>query len=287
MTGLLAKSLFTAAIDPALIDDSDRLRPISEAGAALMAASIEKDGGQIQAIMVRPARPPEVREGCEFALVVGGHRLAGCRLLGRKVKADVFDLTRAEARIIEVDENLHRVELTQLDRSIFLLASKQAHEEVYPETAHGGDRKSRKSKDEIKWQSLPLDRKRFTEVFAERLDLGERSIRAAIALAAALSPDAIAALRASGIADNFSELKSFASHSPETQEHFATLLAKGEARDVKGLRIAAGLDVPPAIDAQEVLFNKLVELYGRANQRTKRRFEEHAGLVFGNQVRAG
>lgn len=157
---------------------------------------------------------------------------------------------------------------------------KLAWEEAYPETAHGGDRKSLMAKVKIKSQTLRPDfGSRFSSDAVAKVGLSERTIQADIALAGALSSAALADLRRTDLVDNFAELRRFAAHEPADQVLLASKLAAGEARTVAQARVAAGIASPIERDAQDVLFNKLVELYGRANAKTKRRFEVHAGLV--------
>jgi hypothetical protein len=48
--------------------------------------------------------------------------------------------------LAEIDENLVRNELTELEQGVQLARRKQLYEQKYPETRHGGDRKSEESK---------------------------------------------------------------------------------------------------------------------------------------------
>lgn len=88
--------------------------------------------------------------------------------------------TDDEARLEEVMENLGRNELKVLDRCHHLYELKQVHERLHPETAHGGDRKSK-----IKTQKLRLDPE-SSEVFgfaastAEKIGLSRRAIELAV-----------------------------------------------------------------------------------------------------------
>lgn len=58
------------------------------------------------------------KKGERYILVAGRHRIEACRKLGREhVQATIVSMTNAEARMWEIAENLHRAELTKLQRS--------------------------------------------------------------------------------------------------------------------------------------------------------------------------
>jgi len=60
---------------------------------------------------------PSSRAEC-YVLVAGLHRLEACRRLGMAhVDARIIDLDETERRLWEISENLHRAELTALERS--------------------------------------------------------------------------------------------------------------------------------------------------------------------------
>jgi ParB family chromosome partitioning protein len=106
---------------------TDRVRALDDEQVAVIAKSIGEKG-QLQPILVRPT--PNAEGGLKpKTLVFGGHRLAALELLGRDtVDAIVRDLSPDEAKLIEIDENLHRADLTVLDRAI----SHAERKKVYP-----------------------------------------------------------------------------------------------------------------------------------------------------------
>jgi ParB/RepB/Spo0J family partition protein len=76
----------------------------------------------IQQIGLR--EPPTIRikvdaDGCQDAILVAGfHRVEACKRLGLKtIDCVVFDGDETAARLWEIAENLHRAELTALERS--------------------------------------------------------------------------------------------------------------------------------------------------------------------------
>ena len=261
-----------------VIFDGDRLRDIDPAWAAALAADFEA-GGEPPPIVVRPPAEGDSFTH-EYALVAGGHRVAAYRLLGRlTIRAEIRKLSRAEARLVEIEENLFRHELNALDRAIFLVEHKKVWSDLHPEITHGGNRKSRKTKQEIKWQGLPLDPRRFTAEAAERTGMSERTIRSAIALVAALTPETIALLRGTEAARNASELQRLAAEPAERQVAVAKLLREGKAANVAAARIAAGVAPAGEGNPQEDLYRRLVSNWASADRKTRERFLKHAGLA--------
>ncbi len=99
------------------IDGSDRLRAINIDAVKMLAASMQ-DGDVkrlLQPITVRP-----VKRG--YKLVTGGHRLQAARLLKWDAIACIVEdgLKEDDARIREIDENLHRQELSPYDQAEFI-----------------------------------------------------------------------------------------------------------------------------------------------------------------------
>jgi len=240
------------------IDATDRLRPVDPAHVEAIALSIEQIGLQ-SPIILRP-------EGNRYQLVAGWHRLAAVGRLGwTDVDAIVKNLTAEEARLVEIDENLMRRELSALDRAIFLAERKAVYDLLHPETTKPGRRKKELS------QTLRQFGERFSKNTAKRLGMSERAVQLCLELVKSLAPEARDALRLSALADNQSELLKLAALEPEKQVEAARLLASGTATKVKGARVALGLDVIVEEDPQEKLFQSFLALWGRADQRTKAR----------------
>lgn len=97
---------------PLAIDDIDvgpRHRDVSAAAVKRLADSIEQIGLR---------HPITVREkGERYQLIAGRHRMEACRKLGREyVPATIVKMTNDEARLWEISENLHRADLSKLER---------------------------------------------------------------------------------------------------------------------------------------------------------------------------
>ncbi len=103
------------------IEISGRIRPVDHKAAAKLALSMqETDGGtvirrQINPIIVRP------KKGGGYVLVVGAHRLAAASKLGwEDIAAIVGEMSNDDAKLLEIDENLYRADLTQADLTFFM-----------------------------------------------------------------------------------------------------------------------------------------------------------------------
>jgi ParB-like chromosome segregation protein Spo0J len=80
------------------------------------AAAVKRLADSIDKIGLR--HPITVREkGDKYQLVAGRHRMEACRKLGRDfVPATIVKMTNDDARLWEIAENLHRADLTKLER---------------------------------------------------------------------------------------------------------------------------------------------------------------------------
>lgn len=214
------------------IDATGRLRPVDEAHAQLIAASMN-ESGLIQPVVVRTDS-----SGNGLKLVVGGHRLRGAGILDwDEIPAILIEATDDEARQIEIDENLARKELTILERAEFLAERKRVYETLHPETAHG---KAKKPKTEKAKVANLATFSRFSKDAANSTGLGERTIRRSVELAGKLSLAAIAAIRGTKVADNQSELQALAELEPDQQAIVAGLIAAKAAGNVAKARVVAG-----------------------------------------------
>lgn len=112
-----------------------RLRPVDADYVALLAASMAETG-QHTPVDVGPADA----EG-RHPLIAGAHRHAAATAAGLPtLLARVFTGSDDARKLLEIDENLLRRELNELDRAVFLAARKDIYERLYPETRHGGAR---------------------------------------------------------------------------------------------------------------------------------------------------
>jgi ParB family chromosome partitioning protein len=115
----------------------DRLRSVDPERAAQIALSF-RETGQITPVEVAP----EDARGLH-RLIAGAHRVEAARLAGMvAVQAVVFEGSNDAQRMREIDENLYRRELSDLDRSAFLAERLTLHERMFGEIKRGRKRKS-------------------------------------------------------------------------------------------------------------------------------------------------
>lgn len=197
----------TLPLDKILI--TGRLRDVYEDRAIALAHNIELQG-QLQPVLVR-STPAAKRP---YTLVDGAHRMRALALAEvEHAKVEVLKVNADEARLAEIDTLLMREEASALDRAIFLAERKRIYETLYPETKHGGDRKSEEAKNQVD-KSVHL---KFTADVADKVGLGEKSIRTAVQIAKNLHKDTVKALRGTPEANNQSRLLKLARLEPEKQ----------------------------------------------------------------------
>lgn len=169
------------------IDDSNRLRPVSEAGVESLIASIGELG-----VMKDPIHVRKTKSGT-FVLIAGGHRLEAARRLGwSAIEAKVWaEVTDDWARLMEIDDNLAGAEMNALDTAIFLAERKRVYEKLHPETKQGiAGAVSR-------WNATEPSSVAFVTATAEKFGLSSRQIRKIAAAGEKLGNDEIDLLRGS------------------------------------------------------------------------------------------
>lgn len=240
-----------------VIDADDRLREISEPHAQVMAVSFE-ERGQRQPIEV-------VRRGNRFRLVFGAHRLRAAQILAwETVNAIIVEADDAELRLREIDENLIRQELTALDRARFLHERKRLYEAMNPGTGRGGDRRSDQSAKLAVWS--------FSADIAEKTGLSERTIQRAVELATKLSPDVMAKVRHTPLANNQAALETLAKH-PHSRQFHAVNLMLAEVNPAKSVNEAFDRIDGRAVKAPEdKSLSKAIDLWGRMSAKDRRSF---------------
>lgn len=92
----------------------------------MIAESIRLHGRVIEPITVH------MKKG-QYTLIAGAHRLEAAKLAGlTTIPATTNLISKTIVRLMEIDENLCRHELSALDRAVFLSERKKLYEEMYP-----------------------------------------------------------------------------------------------------------------------------------------------------------
>ena len=126
-------------------------------------------------------------------LVAGLHRLEAAKLLGwTEIECNARELDELHAELAEIDENVVRTGLSDLELSELLARRKRIYETLHPETRHGGDRKSETIKSSI-CRDDPV--KSFAEDTAEKMGVSPRTVERHVQIAENLTPEAKDVLR--------------------------------------------------------------------------------------------
>jgi ParB-like chromosome segregation protein Spo0J len=113
-------------------------REIDMAAVKKLAQSIEQIGLQ------HPVTVTVKRKGDGYLLVAGRHRLEACKAIGRDhVMANIVTMTKDESRLWEISENLHRADLSKLERDEQIaewieITERLASQSATPKTGKGG-----------------------------------------------------------------------------------------------------------------------------------------------------
>ncbi len=190
-----------------VIETGDRLRSVNGGTVQHLAESMRFSGLQT---------PIQVREnGADgYALVSGAHRLQAARSLAWPyIEAFVLDrLDEDTLALLEIDENLMRVELNPLDRGVFIARRKDIYERLYPETRRGGDRRS------AEYQDGDGPQKGFVTETASFTPFSPWTIRRSIRIGEKIVPELREELSMTPIAYREGDLYEISGLSPEEQD---------------------------------------------------------------------
>ena len=258
------KSLGLKTIPLADIDISNRLRAIDEGHAQLLAENIRETGKLRQPVEVRALRSGKYR------LIAGGHRLRAAELLGwTEIEAFAFETSDDEAKLAEIDENLVRHDLNQLDRAVFLAERKAVYERLHPEAKHGGAPGKAGGGKVAKEDTMSG----FARDTAERCGIHERTIRRAVMIAEKLPPDIRARIAGTWIAKKQSELLALVKVAAALRGDVIDLLLEDDSTltSVKGaLRALEGGDAAPTGDDHQKKVAALRKAWDRAGKAARR-----------------
>ena len=220
-----------------------------------LAASIAEIGLQVPiSVTSADANVNGSYNGKTYSVVAGRHRLKACLSLGwTEIPVNVLDLTEIQSAIWQIDENLCRLELTQLERAEHLRARKNfyeaAHPETRPVTERGGPGRGKTAANSAAVLSAPS----FVEDTARKSGMSERSVRESVHRAEAISPEVKEAIAdMPEIADKGVELDALAAMEPEEQKRAVDAVREGKAKTVRGASTRPPSAPKPKPDPQYV-----------------------------------
>lgn len=203
------------------IDVSNRVRPLNEADAELIAQTIRAHNASAQEALVSLRHTPN--GAFKWVLISGRHRLRALELcditeLVEGIHFKRVDADPTEARLLEIEENLARADTTLFGRAVMLVAYRDA----LGLDGRGGDRRSDEFKT-VKSGGFEKSARGFMAKAMEVFDLQLREAERLLQIGRALTQPAGLAdrLHFSKIARNQSQLLKLAALAPENLERGA------------------------------------------------------------------
>lgn len=253
------------ALPLAQIDRSKRLRPVDPVWSQVIAESIKERKKQFTPILVQAAK-----DDGTYRLIAGAHRCDALESLWRDtVLGIVLDVSDDEAMLLEIDENLARSDLNDLDRAIFMGERKRVFEKLHPQSRHGKASK----KDKVANSATIL---RFTLETAGLLKQSERTIQMLIHRDKHLTPEVKQRLRGTWIAKVGVELDAIARLKPDEQLKVVEAMLREEdpQPNVHAALVAVrGIQVKPKLD-KDVQISRLMQAWKNAGAEARKEFRE-------------
>ncbi|MEO0861106.1 MAG: ParB N-terminal domain-containing protein [Pseudomonadota bacterium] len=273
----LIASIGDAKIDAITV--KNRQRPICEAVVLELMTQIAERGLE-NPIAIRKVK----HQKGALVLLAGAHRLEAVRRLGwDSVTCRAYDCSDAQARRIEIDENLVRSELAPLDLATALAEREEIHIQEAGGNGHGGDRKSHQARTIRKWSECedePVERHQvdtmstwsFAAIAAANTGLSERHVRRLVCAGKAILLAGVKNFRVSEVPPKVTELIAFSKLSAQEQIDVATKLATGEVPTITSAieSLKAPLDNDPEQQDEPDVSDAVLDLVKHASRLQKR-----------------
>lgn len=206
-----------------LIIEENARRPLKQSRVEELARSI-KERGLMNPIIITKNNQ----------LIAGFHRVEAFRLLGEISIPCTFTKEEdpIELKLMEIDENNNRSELTHLELCEDLLVLKSLYEKKHPETKQGGDRKSEK----IKTKNLRFDP--FNEFTSKKLGISKRTIEMDVKVAKDIITDLKDGIRETKLEDRKTDLRSISKKNLPEQKEILEIIKelKKEGKKINDLK---------------------------------------------------
>lgn len=242
-----------------------RLRAVDADYVELLAASMA-ESGQHTPIEVSPADI----DG-DHRLIAGAHRVAAARMAGlASLRAVIFLGSADDEALREVDENLMRRELTELDRAVFMAKRAEIYERLYPQTKKGGDRRSDQND---KFVALIPQQASFSTETSKKLGFSERQVQRVLKRGRDIEPPLRALLAPTRWADHGATLDALVKLSPAHRRVVVLALTRDE-HPAPGFGAARqeALGVRENVKtAAEQQMDRLIAVWGKAQERGVRK----------------
>ena len=230
-----------------------RLRSLSENAVADLMSSISELGLRTP-ISVKPgiAKGENGGDKAAFDLIAGRHRLEACKRLGwEEIDASISQLSDTECELWEIDENLRRSELNELERGEHLLKRKALYEQLHPQArATAGSELAQKRWGDAEANLAPA----FVSDAAKKTGASETAIKRSVRRAKKIDAKVRARIRDNPeIANSGVELDALASLDAQQQKQAVKMVEAGKAKTVREARtkIASLAPKPPSAPSKE------------------------------------
>lgn len=250
-----------------------RLRNVDEDHALAISASIVEHG------LFNPITVRKTPNGkAKFSLIAGAHRIRAIELCDDiTIAANIVSADKDEAVLIEITENLIRNDLSVLDRAYFVETYRDVWESKHGQIQRGGDQRVNLTLCLV--DTLQEEASRgFASVCAERLGVSESAIKRSARISQNLTPAVRKAVQGTQIADNQSALLKLAALEPKEQKKVAIALEKTGGDFKQSMTLLQG-GKKEEIDPQIVFFDRLVDTWSRADEKTKVKFLDFVNSV--------
>jgi ParB-like chromosome segregation protein Spo0J len=163
-------------------------------------------------------------------LISGNHRVEAVKSLGKKtIRAEIVHVSGLLARILMVEENLIRADLTSLEQAEYLAEHNKLLIELGQRAPVG---KPVSAKNDNARSSAP--KQKTTKEIAKEMGMAERTLQEKIQIASDIDQSARDKLRGTDIADNKSELLRLAKvDGAEDQNAVVDSVIKGDCKTIK------------------------------------------------------
>ncbi len=168
----------------------------------------------------------------DYTLVAGLHRLEAAKLLGwTEVECTVCELDSLHAELAEIDENVIRTGLSDLELSELLARRKKIYETLHPSTiarnlpGHASNYES--SSDKLTGEEKP-----FSQDTAEKMGVSPRTVERHVQIGENLTPETKKILRSTDIKITKQNLTKLSRLEPDQQTEAAKQLTEGTIKSV-------------------------------------------------------
>ena len=168
----------------------------------------------------------------DYTLIAGLHRLEAAKRLGwTEIECSISDMDALHTELAEIDENVVRTGLSDLELSELLVRRKKIYEALHPATiarnlpGHASNYES--SSDKLTGEEKP-----FSQDTAEKMGVSPRTVERHVQIAENLTPETKEILRGADTKITKQNLTKLARLEPEQQTKAAKRLAEGTIKSV-------------------------------------------------------